>query len=264
MTVFQWNAADYAKSSSVQQIWARELIGKLKLKGSERILDIGCGDGKITTELATQVSNGSVLGIDSSNEMITLAQSKFAAEPHSNLRFQHGDASTLSFKNEFDVVFSNATLHWVLDHRPVLKGIYNSLKQGGTILLQMGGRGNAADVAASLKTLILKNEWQDYFNGFTFSYGFYGTAEYHQWLEETQLQSIRVELILKDAAHQNHEAFEGWIRTTWLPWTQRVPVEKRENFIKQLAIAYLEQHPADTQGVIHVSMVRLEVEARKE
>ena len=128
----------------------------------------------------------------------------------------------------------------------------------------MGGRGNAADVTTSLKTLILKKEWQDYFNGFTFYYGFYGTEEYHQWLEETQLQSVRVEMIPKNAAHQNREAFEGWIRTTWLPWTQRVPVEKREHFIKQLADAYLEQHPADTQGVIHVRMVRLEVEAQKE
>jgi len=264
MQAFPWNAVDYAKSSSVQQLWARELIAKLKLKGNERVLDIGCGDGKVTAEITSQVPSGSVLGIDNSREMIALAQSKYPADGFPGLRFQYGDASVLSFRNEFDVVFSSAALHWIRDHRPVLQGIYASLRTGGKALLQMGGRGNASEVMSVLDGLILKNEWREHFIGFDFVYGFYGTEVYRKWLIEAHLQPKRVELIPKDAAHQNRMAFEGWIRTTWLPWTQRVPEHKREQFIAELADTYLEKYPADEHGVVHVHMVRLEVEAVKQ
>src|ERR1041385_2376958 len=77
-----WSAADYAANSVVQQTWAREVISKLKLRGVERILDVGCGDGKVTAELARAVSKGSAVGIDASPQMIEFANRAFpTAEP---------------------------------------------------------------------------------------------------------------------------------------------------------------------------------------
>jgi trans-aconitate 2-methyltransferase len=261
MQPYQWDALDYAKSSSAQQQWARELIGKLQLKGDETLLDIGCGDGKVTAELAACLPMGSVLGVDSSAEMIALAQSQYPAAAFPNLRFQKEDARSLPFHDEFTVVFSNATLHWVLDHAPVLRGIFASLKRGGKTLLQMGGRGNAADVIAVAERVIASQEWRGYFEGFSFPYGFYGPDEYREWLRKVGLQARRIELIPKDAAHKGREGFEGWFRTTWLPYTQRVPEERREAFIAQIVDQYVENHPPDEQGLVHVKMVRLEVEA---
>ena len=263
MQMYQWNAVDYAKSSSIQQQWARELICKLNLKGNETLLDIGSGDGKVTAEIAAHLPNGSVVGIDSSEEMIKLAQSMFSADAFTNLRYQREDASSLPFENEFNVVFSNATLHWILDHRPVLCGIFASLKHGGKVLLQMGGRGNAIEVMDAFTRMIKREEWRKCFNGFNFSYGFYEPDDYRMWLREAGLDAKRVELIPKDAAHQGRSGFESWIRTTWLPYTQQVPEEKREIFISQLADDYLWQHPADENDVVHVNMMRLEVEALK-
>jgi trans-aconitate 2-methyltransferase len=261
---YQWNAIDYAKSSGIQQQWARELISKLKLKGNEKLLDIGSGDGKVTAEIANYLPKGSVLGIDSSEAMIALAQSTFSKDVFPNIRFQQGDASRLTFENEFDVVFSNATLHWILDQRPVLHGIYKSIKREGKILLQMGGRGNAVDVLAIFDTLVESDDWHDYFRGFTFPYGFYDAEEYRQWLRDAGFQENRIELIPKDAVHQSRTAFEGWIRTTWLPYTQRVPEEKRDMFITRLADDYLQQNSVDENGMVHVNMMRLEVEAVKQ
>ncbi len=263
MQMYQWNAVDYAKSSSIQQQWARELIRKLNLKGNETLLDIGSGDGKVTAEIASFVPNGSVIGIDSSEEMIMLAQRMYSRDAFTNLRFRRADANSLLFENEFDVIFSNATLHWILDHRPVLRGIFTSLKRGGKVLLQMGGRGNADEVMVALKRIMMREEWRRCFNGFNFSYGFYGSDEYRIWIHEAGLNAKRVELIPKDAAHQGRSGFESWIRTTWLPYTQQVPEKKREIFISQLADDYLRQHPADENGVVHVKMIRLEVEASK-
>ena len=180
-----------------------------------------------------------------------------------NLRFQCEDASRLPFEDKFDIVFSNATLHWVLDHKPVLQGIYKSLKHDGKILLQMGGRGNAYKVESIIKNLIHKEEWSRYFDDFSFSYGFYGPDEYNKWLHEAGLLAKRVELIPKDAKHEGRSGLESWIRTTWLPYTHQVPEKERELFITQLADDYLQQHPADESGIVHVDMMRLEVEAVK-
>ena len=263
MQQYKWNAADYAKSSSCQQQWARELIGKLELKGDETLLDIGCGDGKVTEEIAACLPMGSVLGVDSSAEMIALAQSQYPTDALPNLHFQREDARSLPFRDEFTVVFSNATLHWVLGHAPVLRGISASLKRDGKALLQMGGRGNAAGVVAVAECVIASQEWRGYFQGFGFPYGFYGPDEYREWLREARLQARRVELIPKDAAHKGREGFEGWFRTTWLPYTQRVPEERQEAFIAEVVDEYLENHPPDKQGMVHVKMVRLEVEALK-
>src|SRR4030095_10264523 len=153
MTTFKWDAVDYAKSSAVQQRWARELIAKLELQKHEYVLDLGCGDGKVTAEIAALLPNGFVLGVDKSAEMIELAKSRFTKVEYPNLDFQVVDAVSLNFQGEFEVIFSNAVLHWVADHHSVLRGMANALRPGGRILLQMGGRGNAADVVTAMQTV---------------------------------------------------------------------------------------------------------------
>lgn len=82
-------------------------------------------------------------------------------------------------------------------------------------------------------------------------------------LNEAGLEPLRVELIPKDMAQPVREALTGWVRSTWLPFTQRVPEDMREAFIGDLVDAYLASHPLDEHGHAHVSMIRLEVEARK-
>ena len=122
VTTLKWNAAEYAVNSAVQQSWARELIARLKLRGNEHILDVGCGDGKITAEIARAVPRGSVVGMDASAEMIGFARKTFPKSNISNLKFQIADARKIRFKTKFDLVFSNAALHWVDDHEAILRG----------------------------------------------------------------------------------------------------------------------------------------------
>jgi len=263
MSPYQWNAQDYAQSSSNQQQWARELIAKLLLNGDENLLDIGCGDGKVSAELAAQLPRGSVLGIDNSKDMITLAQQRFPPDSYSNLRFRLEDASRLPFDEQFERVFSNATLHWVVDHRPVLHGIFRALKPGGTMLLQMGGRGNASETIQAIDEVRRRRKWRGYFGGFDFPFGFYGPGEYRTWMIEAGLKPLRVELVPKDMLHQDTAAFEAWIRTTWLPYTQRVPEARRQAFISESVACYQAAHPPDSNGGVHVAMVRLEVEGLK-
>src|SRR5580693_224613 len=109
----KWNAADYAANSVVQQSWAREIIARLKLRGDEHVLDVGCGDGKVTAEIARAVPRGSVTGMDASPQMIEFAKKNFPTTEFPNLRFRVMDARKIKFDRQFDVAFSNAALHWV-------------------------------------------------------------------------------------------------------------------------------------------------------
>lgn len=259
----QWNPADYHAHSSAQQVWARELIAKLELQPDERVLDIGCGDGKVTAEIAAMLPGGDVVGIDSSAEMIRFARLEFPTARIRNLRFEVMDARAIRFESQFDAVFSNAALHWIAsDHRAVVAGIARGLRPGGRVLLQMAGRGNAVQVLGVLDEMLLQERWRCYFPPpFEFPYGFHGPDEYRAWLGEAGLTAHRVELIPKDMVHADRQAMAGWIRTTWLPYTEHVPVALRPSFVDEIVERYIQRRPPDGAGGIHVQMVRLEVEA---
>ncbi len=262
MKQFTWNAEDYERNSSQQQQWARDLIAQLRLRGDEIVLDVGCGDGKVTAEIASLVPRGRVLGIDLSSDMVRRAYERHAPF-HPNLHFEVGDASHLRFDGEFTVAFSNATLHWIKDHRPVLSGIARSLRPDGHVLLQMGGKGNAAEVVEVMEEVTALPRWRGYFVGFAYPYGFYGPEEYRAWLEKASLSPIRVELLPKEMIHPGREGLAGWLRTTWMPYLQRVPAGERGELLEAVLDRYLVGHPLDASGNAHVRMARLEVEAVK-
>ena len=261
--MYDWNAEEYRTSSSNQKKWALELLSKLDLKGNERVLDIGCGDGEITAAIAQRVPRGFAVGIDSSKEMIDLATRRFPSEHYPNIAFILKDAAALDFPEEFDAVFSNACLHWVIDHRPVLAGIRRCLKPSGRVLLQMGGKGNAATVLEAIDSVLKMSRWAKPFDGFVFPYAFHGPDEYRSWLEALEFRFKRVELLPKDMVHQGTDAFAAWLRTTWLPYTERVPESLREEFIHEIVATHAKRWPSDADGSIHIRMVRLEVEAER-
>ena len=126
-------AAFYNQNSQQQWNVAWEALKEIALLGNERILDIGCGSGKVSANIAGRVCNGSVLGLDLSQGMIAFAQKTYAPF-YDNLMFTKGDVLELASSSEFDLIFSSSSLHWILDHEPLLIRVYNALKPGGSIL----------------------------------------------------------------------------------------------------------------------------------
>ena len=227
-------------------------------------MDIGCGDGKVTTEIAVSVPNGKVVGIDSSADMIELAKKKFSNEQDPNLEFHIGDASDLKFNNEFDIVFSNAALHWVKNHKPVATGIRNALKQRGRILLQMGGKGNAESILSLFDILLEKENWKKYFTGFEFPYFFPSDEEYKIILKDAGLVPLRIELIPRVMTYEDSAGLSGWLRTTWLPYLERLPENLKETFVKEIVDLYISKFHIGENAKVSVNMIRLEIEAVKE
>lgn len=278
-----WNPADYAANSIVQQTWARELIAMLKLRGNERILDVGCGDGKVTAEIARTVPKGEAVGVDASPHMIEFARKAFPPPKVPNLEFHVMDAREIQFLRRFDVVFSNAALHWMDDHRAFLRGAASVLKSGGRLEVSCGGKGNAHDVFLALRPEMRAKRWRNFFRRMPKPYFFYAPADYEKWLPRFGFKSLGVRLAPKDAVYNGAEGFAAWLRTTWLPYVQRVPDEiertskppeftrkkaaphssPREDFIKAIVKRYLAKHPPDAKGQVHVRMVRLEIHAVK-
>jgi trans-aconitate 2-methyltransferase len=259
--MYKWNAEDYKDNSPNQKKWALELLAKAHLTGSESIMDIGCGDGEITASIADKAKQGRVIGIDSSSDMIALAQQRFPSTTYPNLSFIVKDAREIDFNSEFDLIFSNACLHWVTDHFPVLTRIRKSLTPSGQILFQMGGKDNAAMIIDIIEDIIKQRRWAKFFDDFSFPYGFCSPDEYRDWLTRLGFRSIRAELITKDMVHENGDKLAAWIRTTWIPYTQRIPESQREEFIRAIVEEFIRKHPADAEGRIHLEMKRLEVQA---
>ena len=259
----KWNAADYAANSAAQQIWALELIAQLHLCGDEHILDVGCGDGKVTAELARAVSKGSVTGIDASPEMIRFARKTFPPGKHPNLKFQVMDARHIRLARRFDIVFSSSVLHWVADHPAFLRGAAAYLRPGGRLVVSCGGEGNAQDVFVALRPEMRLKQWCKFFRKLPKPYFFHGPAEYEKWLPRFGFKTHTVRLSPKDAVYQGRDRFAAWFRTTWLPYTQRVPEDLREEFIAGVVDRYIAKHPPDAEGRVHVRMVRLEIDAVK-
>jgi trans-aconitate methyltransferase len=288
----KWNPADYAANSIVQQTWARELIARLKLRGDEHILDVGCGDGKVTAEIARAVPRGFVAGIDASAEMIGFAGKAFPPSKISNLKFQICDARKINAAitgSPFDIIFSNAALHWVDDHQAILRGMAAVLKTGGRLIVSCGGKGNAQDVFVALRPEIRMERWREFFRKIPKPYFFYSPADYEKWLPKFGFKINTLKLAPKDATYAGAEGFAAWLRTTWLPYVQRVPEKvaqasclcvsgakeqltgkmpvplpsPREEFIAAVTERYLAKHPSDAAGQVHVRMVRLEIDAVK-
>jgi trans-aconitate methyltransferase len=258
-----WNAAGYAAHSAVQQSWARELIAQLNLRGDEHVLDVGCGDGKVTAEIARAVPRGHVVGTDASPQMIAFAEKMFPAKKNPNLEFHVLDARKIKWPRPFDLIFSNAALHWVDDHEKVLRGAAAVLKPGGQLVVSCGGKGNAQDVFLALRPEMRSARWRAYFRQMPAPYFFYTPGDYEKWLPKAGFKINSLKLAPKDAPYAGAEGFAAWLRVTWIPYVQRVPEDLREEFITAVTQRFLAQHPLDADGNVHVRMVRLEIDAVK-
>ena len=133
--MYYWNPELYVSSSSAQTNQGLELLTKVFLKGNERILDIGCGDERLSAEIARNLPEGSILGIDVSEAMVNFAKAHYPPEQFPNLALCR-QAGELPFDSEYDIIFSNSALHLIKGSEPVLKGFSRSLRTEGTLLAQ--------------------------------------------------------------------------------------------------------------------------------
>jgi len=154
-------------------------------------------------------------------------------------------------------------LHWIIDHQTVLAGVRESLDKGGRLLFQMAGKGNAQDIILVIEELISEEDCKPYFKNFTFPYGFYTPEQYRVWLEDAGFKAERINLFPKEMKLQGKEGLMKWIKSIWVPFTDRVPSNLRELFVNEIAERYIAAFPLDETGGVRIKMMHLEVQAIK-
>ncbi|WP_035899270.1 class I SAM-dependent methyltransferase [Leeuwenhoekiella sp. MAR_2009_132] len=145
-----WEANLYRKKHGFVFDYGKDLISMLNPKAGERILDFGCGTGELTAEIAQ--SGAELVGIDASAAMIEAAQEQFKA-----IKFIQARGESFIDTVQYDAIFSNATLHWILNPEAAISAMYSNLKPGGRLLLEMGGKGNVAIIIDTLQDVLEEN-----------------------------------------------------------------------------------------------------------
>ena len=170
-----WNVDLYNNKHGFVHQYGEELIKILDPKPGELILDLGCGAGQLTNKIAG--FGAKVIGLDSSAEMIENAKHSFP-----ELEFHKMDAADFRFKVPFDVIFSNAALHWVTDQAKAVQCLYKNLKKSGRLVVEFGGRGNVDSILKALTKALIQFGYEE--NSKLNRWYFPSISEYTQLLEK--------------------------------------------------------------------------------
>lgn len=138
MSSRDWDAGTYDRISAPQQAWAAEQLERVELAGAEVVLDAGCGSGKITALLADLVPRGTVYAVDAAPSMVRHTQEALGDRAVAMCQ----DLVEVALPEPVDLVFSNATFHWIKDHDALFAALHRNMKPGARLVAQCGGRGN--------------------------------------------------------------------------------------------------------------------------
>ena len=227
----EWDAAAYARISSLQAAMAAEVLALLQFGGDEQVLDVGCGNGTITAQIATRVPRGGVTGVDPSREMIAYATEHFGTAAFPNLRFEVGDARTLPFHDAFDRVVSFNALHWVPDQDAALRSIRRATKVTARAQLRLVVDGERTSVETAVEETRRTPRWAPYFADFRDPYLHLTPARYAAVAARNGL--CVVERSVQDKAWDfgTRAAFHGFCAVGCVAWTQRLPDALRDAFV---------------------------------
>ena len=257
----EWQAEKYHLNSSVQQEAALHLLKLLQLSGKEKILDVGCGDGKITAAIAANLKEGQIIGSDVSQEMIEFANKKFIPSAKNNLSFVLLDAQNIIYINEFDLVFSSFVLQWVSDIDLTIKKINASLRKNGRIGFTIPL--SISDALEEALAFLLKDpQWEPYFNGFKLNYYLRDENIFDQLLRKYEFNKIHFKVVKQEWIFPAREDFELYT-LIWLPHLSVLPEHFREKFFKQLMDKYVELVPTFKDGRLSFVFDRLDIIAQK-
>lgn len=203
----EFDGKKYAMASTYQKEWGTKLVSELNLKGDERVLDLGCGDGTLTAYLAELVPQGEVVGIDASKGMIEEALPK----AETNLCFQRLDINDLDFVEEFDLIFSNATLHWIKDHQRLLRNAHKALRPSGRLRFNFAGDGNCQVFFAVVREAMELDQFRPFFAEFQWPWCMPPVDEYKALTESSGLHDVQVWGENADRFFPDEEAMVRWI-----------------------------------------------------
>jgi trans-aconitate 2-methyltransferase len=243
----EWDAETYDAISDPQFSWGIEVLGRLDLRGDERVVDAGCGSGRVTEELAKRLPGGRVTAVDGSEQMIAKARERLG----DHIDYLATDLSELTLEEPVELIFSTATFHWILDHDRLFARLRAALRPGGRLVAQCGGEGNVAEHAKVIARVAASPEFADHFNEMTGIWNFASAGETEVRLRDAGFADVRCWLEPKPVQPEHPLAFTSTV--TLGPLLAQLPEERRRPF----AEAILER----SEKPLVLDYVRLNIEA---
>lgn len=252
-----WNAQYYNQNSSTQHAHALDVLKCYTFKGKEHILDVGCGDGKITADIARILPQGMIEGFDHSESMLNFAKSTFPEDEWPNLRFTLGDITQHAPSISFDMVVSFSCMHGIKNQLAALMNMKKSLKSGGHLLILTYGKDFFWDI---LKETTADKQWAAFFEGYENPYSLYDPTEYEALLKQAGFIPKRLEITRKITPFKGEEPFQKFLQS-WMLHVRQLPDQLQMPFLSDLTSRYRAHIFVDENNVMHMPFSRFEVEA---
>ncbi|OQX19250.1 MAG: methyltransferase type 11 [Candidatus Altiarchaeales archaeon A3] len=262
MSGFEFDGDKYKIASKHQKEWGNKIISELELKlhGNESILDLGCGDGILTEKLSQLVPDGKVIGIDASVGMLNETK-KLEKE---NLHFFVMDVNDMNFSNEFDLIFSNATLHWIKYHKKLLVNCYNALKSSGIIRFNFAGDGNCSNFFAVVKEVITYEDFQKYFAEFQWPWYMPTIEDYKLLANGSNFKNIDVWDENADRYFNNADEMIRWIdQPSLVPFLKQIKDDVGGENFRDKVVRMMIKRTQKKDGRCFETFRRINVFARK-
>jgi trans-aconitate methyltransferase len=244
-----WNADAYAAHGRFVADLGARILDWLHPEPGEEILDLGCGDGALTEQIAR--CGAHVCGVDASAQMVTAARER-------GLQAEVMDATQMPFERRFDAVFSNAALHWIHNQPAVLQGVAKALKPAGRFVAEMGGHGNIAAIRVAFHAALTHYKLTDLMAEDNY---FPTVAEYRRLLEAQGFTVEAIELVPRPTPLAS--GMRAWLQVFRRGILDAIPSDVREAVLNE-TLAHLEPALCDGDGNWTADYVRLRFRARLE
>lgn len=255
VSVADWSGEDYRRVSSLQRAVASETLADLVLRGDERILDIGCGDGFLTREIAARLPAGFIVGMDPSPRMVAAADS--GPVTSAGPRFVRGDARRLPFGRCFDMAVSFNALHWVPQLDEAFTAMAAILEPGGRSLIQMVCAADRPSIESTAMTVAHRAPWSGHFADFSPPFVHPDPAEFADVANACGLRVSSLTVRDREWDFGSAAQFRAWCAVGTTAWTDRLAEPDRAAFVDDLVAAY--QSVVPRPGLFRFMQMRAEL-----
>lgn len=257
MSGTDWNAAAYDDLSDPMFEWGLAVLDTIDLKPNERVLDAGCGSGRLAEELLNRLPEGELVALDFSPKMLEQTRKRLAGYG-SRAEFMQASLQEFDLAEKVDGIFSNAVFHWVPDHAAMFHCLHAALKPGGWLVAQFGGIGNLAKIHQRAHKVAEEPRFRTHLTGLKYGAHFEDVPSTQSRMRAAGFKVSQAKLHSVMPRFERRERFEAFLQTVVLrEAAARLSEALQHEFLDAISTRTLRD-----DGAYTLDYVRLTVRAR--